>query len=141
MPLPALADIKDEFLFLDDRFDRIQSLIDLGRQLEPMPEALKSDATLVRGCESKVWAYPLVQDGKLHFLADSNSAITKGIIALVIASVQDRTANEIAKLDVMHEIEPFQVDKYLTSKRTSGVANMIALIRSTSERYLLHPPA
>src|SRR3546814_13621033 len=77
-----------EFLEADDRY---RLLIDLGKGLEPMPDVLKTDATLVRGCSAAVWVYPTVRDdGALHFLADSNAAITKGIIALVLLTVQAR---------------------------------------------------
>lgn len=134
--MPALADIHDEYSFLDGD-DRYRLLIDLGRALEPMPDALKTDATLVRGCSASVWVYP-VQDGeRLHFLADSNAAITKGIIALVLATVQDRTAAEIAGTDIAAELAPFDLKAQLSSNRTQGIPNMIALIRSTAERMLV----
>src|SRR5438309_1812080 len=96
---PPLADILDEYELADGE-DRYRLLIDLGRQLEPMPDALKTDATRVRGCSASVWVYPTETDGKLHFLADSNAAITKGIVALVLAAVQDRPAGEVAQLDI-----------------------------------------
>src|SRR3546814_11858673 len=77
----SLDDIFTEYDFLDSD-DRYRLLIDLGRELEPMPGALKTDATLVRGCSASVWVYPVPQpDGLLHFLADSNAAITKAIVA------------------------------------------------------------
>src|SRR4029079_9596827 len=98
--LPALADIADEYGFLDKE-DRYRLLIDLGRKLEPMPEALKTDATKVRGCSASVWVYPTVtDDNRLHFLADSNAAITKGIVALVLSAVQDKPADQVARMDV-----------------------------------------
>ena len=91
----SLDDIFEEYDFLDGD-DRYRLLIELGRALEPMPDALKTDATLVRGCSASVWVYPVPQnDGRLHFLADSNAAITKGIVALVLAAVQDRPAAEV----------------------------------------------
>src|SRR3546814_18429408 len=66
-----------------------------------MPGAPKTDATLVRGCSASVWVYPVPQaDGRLHFPADSNAAFTKGIVALVLAAVQDRPAAEVAGLDI-----------------------------------------
>ena len=65
-----------------------------------MPDALKTDATKVRGCSASVWVYPTANDGRLHFLADSNAAITKGIVALVLSAVQDKPAAEVAELDV-----------------------------------------
>ena len=78
--MAELTDIHEEFEFLDPD-DRYRLLIELGRALEPMPDALKTDATLVRGCSASVWVYPTrSDDGTLHFLADSNAAITKGII-------------------------------------------------------------
>ncbi len=116
--------------------DRYRMLIDLGRDLEPMPDALKTDATLVRGCSASVWVYPMQADGaRLHFLADSNAAITKGIIALVLLAVQDRPAAEIAAMDVAAALAPFDLKNQLSSNRTQGIPNMIALIRATAERY------
>lgn len=114
--------------------DRYRLLIDLGRALEPMPEALKTDATLVRGCSASVWVYPAQQDGKLHFLADSNAAITKGIIALVLTAVQDKTPDEILATDIEAELSPFDLKNQLSSNRTQGIPNMIALIRETAAR-------
>lgn len=130
-----LADLTDEYGFLDAD-DRYRLLIDLGRDLEPMPEALKTDATLVRGCSASVWVYPTVRDdGTLHFLADSNAAITKGIIALVLLSVQDRTPADILATDIEGALAPFDLKNQLSSNRTQGIPNMIALIRETAERY------
>lgn len=139
-PLPTLADIRDEYEFLDAD-DRYRLLIDLGRQLEPMPDALKTDATLVRGCSAAVWVYPTVPDGdgeaetRLHFLADSNAAITKGIIALVLLTVQDQAPATIAATDIEGALAPFDLKNQLSSNRTQGIPNMIALIRETAARY------
>jgi cysteine desulfuration protein SufE len=136
MPLPTLADLRDEYEFLDPD-DRYRLLIDLGRDLEPMPVALKTDATLVRGCSANVWVYPTKDGDKLHFLADSNAAITKGIIALVLAAVQDRPAAQVAATDIAAELAPFDLSRQLSSNRTQGIPNMIALIQSTAARYLV----
>ena len=101
-----------------------------------MPDALKTDATLVRGCSASVWVYPTTtDDGRLHFLADSNAAITKGIIALVLLTVQDHAPGEIIATDIKAELAPFDLSKQLSSNRTQGIPNMIALIRETAERY------
>ncbi|MCU6453870.1 SufE family protein [Sphingomonas sp. A2-49] len=130
-----LADVRDEYEFLDAD-DRYRMLIDLGRALEPMPDALKTDATLVRGCSASVWVYPTRRDdGVLHFLADSNAAITKGIIALVLLAVQDRPPATIAATDIADELAPFDLKNQLSSNRTQGIPNMIALIRETAARY------
>jgi cysteine desulfuration protein SufE len=133
--MPSLSDLQDEYEFLDAD-DRYRLLIDLGRALEEMPEALKTDATLVRGCSAAVWVYPTVREnGSLHFLADSNAAITKGIIALVLLTVQDRQPGEILAIDIDAALAPFDLRNQLSSNRTQGIPNMIALIRETAARY------
>lgn len=130
----SLSDIYDDYELLEPD-DRYRLLIDLGRSLEPMPDALKTDATLVRGCSASVWVYPVQQDdGTLHFLADSNAAITKGIIALVLMAVQNRTPAEILQADINAELARFELGKQLSSNRTQGIPNMITLIRQTAER-------
>ena len=133
--MTSLSDIQEEYEFLDAD-DRYRLLIELGRELEPMPDALKTDATLVRGCSASVWVYPAAQEsGQLHFLADSNAAITKGIIALVLKTVQDRTASDILVTDIEAALAPFDLRNQLSSNRTQGIPNMIALIRETAQRY------
>ena len=132
--LPPLSDTLAEYEFLDGE-DRYRLLIDLGRKLEPMPDALKTDATKVRGCSAAVWVYPMTTpDGRLHFLADSNAAITKGIVALVLSAVQDRPAQEVAGTDIATELAPFDLSRQLSANRTQGVPNMIQLIRETAQR-------
>ena len=132
--LPAISDILEEYQLVDVE-DRYRLLIDLGRQLEPMPDALKTDATKVRGCSASVWVYPTAESGRLHFLADSNAAITKGIVALVLSTVQDKPAVEVARLDVAECLAPFELSKHLSANRTQGVPNMIALVKQTAERF------
>ena len=132
--MPSLDDVYDDYELLDAD-DRYRLLIDLGRALEPMPEALKTDATLVRGCSAAVWVYPVPQaDGRLHFLADSNAAITKGIVALVLLAVQDRAPGEIAEMDIEGALARFDLRSQLSSNRTQGIPNMIALVRETASR-------
>ena len=133
--MTTLSDVQDEYEFLDAD-DRYRLLIDLGRTLDAMPDALKTDATLVRGCSASVWVYPTVSDvGALHFLADSNAAITKGIIALVLLTVQDRQPADILATDIDAALAPFDLRNQLSSNRTQGIPNMIALIKATAERY------
>jgi cysteine desulfuration protein SufE len=132
--LPALSEIFEEYTLLEPE-DRYRLLIDLGRQLEPMPDALKTDATKVRGCSASVWVYPTADETRLHFLADSNAAITKGIVALILSAVQDKPAAEVAEMDIDQALAPFELRKHLSANRTQGVPNMIALIKQTAERY------
>ena len=128
-----LSDIAEEYEFLEGD-ERYRLLIELGRELEEMPQALKTDATLVRGCSAQVWVYPTESGGTLHFLADSNAAITKGIVALVIAAVQDKPADQVAQMDIAEKLEPFDLKNQLSSNRTQGVPNMIALVQEHAAR-------
>ena len=132
----SLNDIAEEYDFLDAD-ERYRLLIELGRALPPMPDALKTDATLVRGCSASVWVYPVAQDdGRLNFLADSNAAITKGIIALVLSAVQDKPASDVVAMDIAEALAPFDLKNQLSSNRTQGVPNMIALIQQHAARIV-----
>ena len=132
--MTTLTDIQEEYEFLEAD-DRYRLLIDLGRELAPMPDALKTDATLVRGCSASVWVYPLTENGQLTFLADSNAAITKGIIALVLKTVDGKSATDILETRIEKALAPFDLKNQLSSNRTQGIPNMIALIRETAARY------
>jgi cysteine desulfuration protein SufE len=132
--MTTLSDIQEEYEFLEAD-DRYRLLIDLGRELALMPDALKTDATLVRGCSASVWVYPVTDNAQLSFMADSNAAITKGIIALVLKTVDGKNAAEILKTDIENALAPFDLKNQLSSNRTQGIPNMIALIRETAARY------
>jgi len=131
----SLADILEEYEF-HDKDGRHRLLIELARDLEPMPPELKTEATRVKGCIAKVWAYPTMDEGRhLHFMADSDSSFTKGMIAVVLSAVQDRTPQEILTLDFDQILQPFDFQKNLSSNRSSNLPNMIALIQDTAARY------
>jgi cysteine desulfuration protein SufE len=132
--MTVLAEILEEYEFLDPD-DRYRLLIELGKALPAMPDALKTDATLVRGCSASVWVYPVVDDGDVTFMADSNAAITKGIIALVLKTVEGKSAADIGLTDIEGALAPFDLKNQLSSNRTQGIPNMIALIRETAARY------
>ena len=132
--MTTLTDIQEEYAFLEAD-DRYRLLIDLGRELAPMPDALKTDASLVRGCSASVWVYPLTDNVQLSFMADSNAAITKGIIALVLKTVDGKNAAEILGTDIENALAPFDLKNQLSSNRTQGIPNMISLIRETAARY------
>ena len=129
----TLTDIAEEYDFLDAD-ERYRLLIELGRDLAPMPDALKTEATMVRGCSASVWVYPTSSKGTLTFLADSNAAITKGIIALVLTAVQGKPAAAVAQMDIAEALAPFDLKNQLSSNRTQGIPNMIALIKETAAR-------
>ena len=132
--MTTLTDIQEEYEFLEAD-DRYRLLIDLGRELALMPDVLKTDATLVRGCSANVWVYPVTDNNQLSFMADSNAAITKGIIALVLKTVDGKNAAEILGTDIENALAPFNLKNQLSSNRTQGIPNMISLIRETAARY------
>ncbi len=134
MAFQSLDQVYDDYELLDAD-ERYRLLIELGRALEPMPDALKTETTKVRGCSASVWVYPTrLPDGRLHFLADSNAAITKGIVALVLSAVQDKPAAEVANMDIAAALAPFDLSRQLSANRTQGIPNMIALIKDTARR-------
>lgn len=130
----AFDDIAAEYQLLDEREDRWRLLIDLGRELPPMPAELKTEATRVRGCSANVWVYPLAEGDRLRFLADSDAHITKGLVALILSLVDGRTPREILALDIPARLAPFDLSAQLSSNRTQGIPNMIALIRQSAAR-------
>ena len=133
MTLPAtFDDVEAEFEALDDWDDRYRLLIDLGRALPAMDPALKTEATRVRGCASQVWLYPRREgdgvDARLHFAADSDAAIVKGLVALVMLGVQDRRAVDIDVAAVKVRLDGLGLAKHLSSNRTQGLASMLLRI-------------
>ena len=129
MTLPAtFDDVEAEFEAFDDWDDRYRLLIELGRGLEAMPAALKTVATRVRGGASQGWLYPTQADQRLHFLADSDAAIVKGLIALVLLLVQDRARGDIDVGDIRARLDALGLSRHLSSNRTQGLASMLARI-------------
>ena len=132
--LPTFEDVAAEFDAADDWDERYRYLIGLGRQLDPMSPALKSDATRVPGCSAQVWVYPLPDGERLRFLADSDAAITKGIVALVVTLADGRTADEVLATDFMGAIDGLGLRQHLSSNRTQGLPNMIGRVREAAAR-------
>ena len=128
MTIATFEDVEAEFEALDDWDDRYRMLIDLGRGLPSMDAALKTDATRVRGCASQVWLYPTRAHDRLHFAADSDAAIVKGLVALVLLLVQDRPPAAIDAAAVRARLDGLGLSKHLSSNRTQGLASMIARI-------------
>ncbi|WP_419816067.1 SufE family protein [Glacieibacterium sp.] len=128
MTIADFEDVEAEFEALDEWDDRYRLLIDLGRALPAMPDVLKTDATRVRGCASQVWLYPTKQGDRLHFDADSDAAIVKGLVALVLLLVQDRDAASIDPAAIRARLDALGLSKHLSSNRTQGLASMIARI-------------
>ncbi len=121
----------DAALDVDDRY---RALIEFGRTLPPMDPALKTPATRVPGCSADVWVYPLADGDRLHFHADSNADITRGVVALIVSLVDGKTAPEIMETAIEAELEALGLRRHLSANRTQGVPNMIARVRQAAAR-------
>jgi cysteine desulfuration protein SufE len=134
----TLDDLTETFDLLDDWEDRYAFIIDLGRRLEPMPEADMVEANKVRGCMSQVWLTAEAQPGpgtpRLHFRADSDAMIVKGLIAILMILFNDRTPAEIAALDAETELQRLGLDQHISPNRRNGVTAMIERIKAEAAR-------
>jgi cysteine desulfuration protein SufE len=128
MTIANFDDVEAEFEALDDWDDRYRLLIDLGRSLPPMADALKTDQTRVRGCASQVWLYPRLEAGNLRFDADSDAAIVKGLVALVLMLADNRPPAAIDPAEIRARLDGLGLAKHLSSNRTQGLASMVARI-------------
>jgi cysteine desulfuration protein SufE len=120
--------IADEFAFFSDWTERYQYLIDLGRKLAPFPEALKTDAFKVHGCQSQVWLVPAGDTHRLDFRAISDSSIVSGLIALLLRVYSGRSAQEILATEPRF-IEAIGLARHLSPTRSNGLAAMLATIK------------
>ena len=131
----AQAAIAEEFAFFGDWTERYQYLIDLGRKLAPFPEALKTDAHKVTGCQSQVWLVPSGDANRLEFQATSDSAIVSGLIALLLRVYSGRSASEILATEPKF-IETIGLAKHLSPTRSNGLAAMLAAIKRHAREAL-----
>ena len=132
----TLAEITSDFELLDDWEDRYRYVIELGRALSPLPEALKTDANKVRGCASQVWlATERIPSGgkgkdKLALQGASDAMIVQGLIAVLFAIYKDKTAEEILAIDAQAIFAKLGLKDHLTQQRSNGLASMVQRIRA-----------
>jgi cysteine desulfuration protein SufE len=124
----AQAAIAEEFAYFGDWTERYQYLIDLGRKLPPLPEALKVDEYKVTGCQSQVWLVPGGDARRMDFLATSDSSIVSGLIALLLRVYSSRSAAEILATEPRF-IEAIGLAKHLSPTRSNGLASMLARVK------------
>ena len=125
-------EIIENFSMYEEWLDKYEYLIDLGKSLEPYPEEARTEAKLIKGCQSRVWLDAHMQDGRLWFKADSDAIITKGIISLLISVFSGRTPAEIVADDFSF-IEQIGLKENLSPTRANGLVSMIETIRKTAE--------
>ena len=116
--------IENFSLFEEDMESRLFYLMDLGKKLPAMDDSHKTEDYIVKGCQSKVWLFPLFENGKIYFEADSNTEITKGLVYLLVNLWNDRTADEILTTDLFF-IDKIGMSKMIGSQRSNGFASMI----------------
>ena len=132
MATPAFEEIAETFTFLDDWEDRYRHVIDLGRSMPPLVEALKVPATRVTGCASQVWLHPEIVNGIYGFRGDSDAMIVRGLIAILGALYTGVPVAEVARIDAPAELARLGLNDHLSSQRSNGVRSMVARIRETA---------
>lgn len=124
----------EEFSVYDDWLDKYEYLIELGKSLPIIDEKEKLDANLINGCQSRVWLSSSYKDGKIHFTADSDAIITKGIIALLVRVYDGRTPKEILSSDFSF-IDKIGLKENLSPTRANGLVSMIRQIKEYALKY------
>ena len=127
-------DVIDEFSGLDDWMDRYQLLIDLGSEQEPLPEEYKTEKNLIDGCQSRVWLVADYRDGRLHFRAESDALIVKGIVTLLIRVLSDHTPDEILSAD-LHFVGDIGLTEHLSPTRSNGLLAMLKQMKLYAMAY------
>lgn len=124
----AEQEIIEEFRDYEDWMDKYQLLIDLGNEQEALDEKYKTESNLIDGCQSRVWLQADYEDGKIHFQAESDALIVKGIVSLLLRVFSDRTPDEILNADLRF-IEEIGLKEHLSPTRSNGLVAMIKQIR------------
>ncbi len=130
MAMPSLTELTENFSLFDDWEERYRYLLDLGKTLPFMDEALKTDASFVKGCLSRVWMVSIPQpDGRIHFIADSDGDITKGLIAVLLSAYQDKTPAEIAAVDIERAFKELGLEEHISPNRRNGFFAMVQKVK------------
>ena len=139
--LPNIDEITENFALLEDWDDRYRYVIELGRELSPLPDAARTGANKVQGCASQVWLQTTVRpDGEagpvLDFLGDSDAHIVKGLIAILFALYSGKPAKEILALDALGLFDRLALREHLTPQRSNGFRSMVERIRAEARGAL-----
>lgn len=126
--------IVEEFSIFDDWMDRYQQLIDLGSDLKPIEETKRTDQYLIKGCQSKVWVDAEMNNGIITFTADSDAIITKGIVALLIRVLNNRTPKEILDAE-LYFIDKIGLKENLSPTRSNGLVSMVKQMKMYALAY------
>jgi cysteine desulfuration protein SufE len=132
MATEAFEEIVSDFDFLEDWEDRYRYVIDYGRRMTPLDDALRVPATKVDGCASQVWLHPQIEAGRFRFDGDSDAMIVRGLIAVLRALYNGLPVSEVPHVDAHAELARLGLDEHLSAQRSNGVRAMIARIRNVA---------
>lgn len=131
-------EIIDEFAIYDDWMEKYEYIIDLGKDTPSIDPSKKTNDRLIEGCQSRVWLDAAFEGGKLHFTADSDAIITKGIIGLLIRVMNDEAPETIVQTD-LHFIKDIGLQEHLSPTRANGLASMVKKMKVLALQYLQSP--
>lgn len=129
------AAIVSDFAIFDDKMDRYDYIIDLGKEMPALAEEYKTEDNIVKGCQSKVWLRAFREGDKIRYQADSNTVITKGLIALLVRVLDDATAQEIVDAELTF-VEDIDLKGHLSSQRSNGFSAMIQKMKDYAKSVL-----
>ena len=136
--MPTIADIAADFEFLESWEDRYRFVMELGRALPAYPEALRNEAHKVRGCASQVWLATHIEgagpSARMTFDGDSDSHLVRGLVAILLAAYQGRSAQEALAVDAHGVLKQLGLAEHLTPQRSNGFASMVTRIREDAKR-------
>ena len=132
MANPDFEDLVDTFEFLDDWEDRYRHVIDMGKAMPPLEEALRVPATKVDGCASQVWLVPQIKDGTFTFRGESDAMIVRGLIAVLLTLYNEQPVKDVLAIDAPAELGRLGLNDHLSAQRSNGLRAMVERIRETA---------
>ncbi|MFT6943683.1 MAG: cysteine desulfuration protein SufE [Yoonia sp.] len=132
MANPDFEELVETFEFLDDWEDRYRHVIDMGKAMDPLEDALRVPATKVNGCASQVWLVPQINDGIFTFRGESDAMIVRGLIAVLLALYNDQPVADVVKINAVAELERLGLNDHLSAQRSNGLRAMVERIQQTA---------
>ena len=132
MANPDFEELVETFEFLDDWEDRYRHVIDIGKAMPPLEEALQVPATKVDGCASQVWLIPQIKDGVFSFRGESDAMIVRGLIAVLLTLYNNQPVGAVVKIDAAAELGRLGLNDHLSAQRSNGLRAMVDRIRATA---------
>ena len=124
----------EDFELFDDWESKYEYIIDLGKRLKPLPSELKTEENIIKGCQSQVWLDAKMSDGLLHFDADSEAIIVKGLVSMLLKVLSDQTPEAVGKAE-LYFIERIGLSGHLAQTRSNGLASMVKQMKNYATAY------